>query len=155
MPTVAAEFTFSINGSLTFIGSTVSSFSVPTALSSSLTSKVKSCSTFGSLSGNPAIEPANWSALTTAGSREVNIPSDPPGCASFKEVLPDFSSVIFANMGFHTSWFFSITFLPGLISMSSFVFKTPCFKLPPRTPPTRFSGRVPGLFMSKLLAINT
>mgnify|MGYP003963761695 CR=1 FL=1 len=40
-----------------------------------------------------------------------------------------------------------------MISIVSPIFRVPCFSAPPSTPPWRFFRDVPGLFMSKLLAI--
>jgi len=40
-----------------------------------------------------------------------------------------------------------------LISITSPIFRVPCFNAPPRIPPCRFSIFVPGLFMSKLRAM--
>ena len=42
---------------------------------------------------------------------------------------------------------------PGFISISSPTFNFPFFKIPPKTPPFKFCIFVPGLFISKLLAI--
>lgn len=40
-----------------------------------------------------------------------------------------------------------------MISIVSPIFKLPCFSAPPRIPPCSFCSGVPGLLMSKLLAI--
>jgi len=115
---------------------------------------VNSYHIFGAFPSSTARLPTSLSLLTTLGSKEVIIAMLPPGIASLTFSPPDMIDMIVVFNGFQIFWFFSCTSYPGTISMSAPCMSLPCFSAPPRTPPTSFSGSVPGLFMSKLLAMN-
>ena len=103
--------------------------------------------TGGRVPGFPITFPLRESDLVIAGSRLVPIATNPPGPNDSLET-PLCKLLTLVVIG--SSPFFVV--LPGRISILSPTLILPILTLPPKTPPLRFFGRVPGLFMSNDLA---
>ncbi len=79
----------------------------------------------------------------------------PPGPSSSTLILPVMALTIVVYKDLATVLFISSTTLPGLISILSPTLNLPLMIAPPRIPPFIFSGAMPGLLISKLLAITS
>ena len=137
-----------------FIGSTSSSSLAPTTLLRRCVSRLRLSHTGGSFPACPATFPTRESDFTIEGSRDVRTPIDPPGWTSLTSAPPVLSVFMNVFIGLYIILFSFSIFLPGLSSISSPTLSFPCTTAPPKTPPTMPSGADPGLFMSKLLAMN-
>ena len=147
-PTVVAVPTDTISGSEVLMPSTFSSSGTPTTRSSRLTSTDIFIRISGNEPGGATTRPTRPSAFVSTGSRFVPIAISPPGRTSFRVDPPVCRDRIVVVRFFHSVLFPSATWRPGEISISSPTFIRPCIKLPPRTPPTIFSGPIPGWFTS-------
>ena len=105
-----------------------------------------SCSHMGgSVPGAPTNDPERESDFVNEGSSLVPIAINPPGVATSTVVVPAWRP--------YTSASSTSVAMPGLISISSPTLSCPHNNEPPMTPPTKFSGAVPGLLTSKERAI--
>src|SRR5436309_2719534 len=140
--------TDTMSGSDVLMPSTLSSSGTPTTRSRRLTSTVIFIKISGRLAGGPTTRPTRPSAFVSTGSRFVPIAMSPPGRTSFRADPPVWSDRIVVVMFFHSVLLPSVTWRPGDISISSPTFMRPSIRLPPSTPPTIFSGGMPGWFTS-------
>lgn len=88
--------------------------------------------------------PISASALVNDGSSDVPIATSPPGIARFESLVPYFILTTFVVKGSNLVDPFSTILIPGFISISSPTLISPLINPPPITPPTSFSGGVPG-----------
>src|SRR5438552_462014 len=148
-PTVVAVPTDTMSGSDVLIPSTGRSSATPTTRSRRFTSTDIFMRTSGKVPGGPTTRPTRPSAFVRTGSRFVPIAMSPPGRTSFRAAPPLWRERTVVVRFFHSVRFPTVTCRPGEISISSPTFALPCIRLPPRTPPTIFSGGIPGWFTSK------
>src|SRR5216117_2370779 len=148
-PTVVAVPTDTMSGSDVLIPSTGRSSATPTTRSRRFTSTDIFIRTSGRVPGGPTTRPTRPSAFVRTGSRFVPIAMSPPGRTSFRAAPPLWRERTIVVRFFHSVRLPTVTCRPGEISISSPTFALPCIRLPPRTPPTIFSGGIPGWFTSK------
>ncbi|BAA30821.1 123aa long hypothetical protein [Pyrococcus horikoshii OT3] len=122
---VLAVPTFSRSTSFLFMGSTLSSCSVPTTLSSRCTSNLRLSQTGGNFPGLPTTFPAMRSPLVKYGSSFVPTPTSPPGYASSTNCPPACRETISVVIGSYLILPCSSYGIPGLISISSPTFNFP------------------------------